>query len=61
MHHYARGQLMQAEASWHKLPLAAFEALIRIPLALAFATLDALARGEVKLSRSEVVRIIEKM
>jgi farnesyl-diphosphate farnesyltransferase len=61
MHHYARGQLMQAEASWHTLPPAAFEALVRIPLVLAFATLDALARGESKLSRSEVLRIVEKM
>jgi farnesyl-diphosphate farnesyltransferase len=61
MHHYALGQLMQAEASWHTLPPAAFEALVRIPLALAFATLDALARGEVKLSRSEVLRILEEL
>jgi farnesyl-diphosphate farnesyltransferase len=59
MHQYARDQLMQAQASWHTLPRAAFEALIQIPLTLALATLDALARGEAKLSRSEVLRILE--
>jgi farnesyl-diphosphate farnesyltransferase len=61
MQQYARGQLMQVEASWHTLPRAAFEALIQIPLMLALATLDALARGEAKLSRSEVLRILEEL
>jgi farnesyl-diphosphate farnesyltransferase len=61
MHQYARRQLMQAEAYALTLPSAPFEALIHIPLTLAKATLDALARGERKLSRSEVLSILERM
>ena len=56
---YALGQLMQAETYALTLPSAPFEALIHIPLALAKATLDALARGETKLSRKEVISILE--
>lgn len=56
---YAWGQLTQAEAYALSLPSAPFEALIQIPLALAKATLDALTRGESRLSRSEVLRIVE--
>jgi farnesyl-diphosphate farnesyltransferase len=58
---YARNQLMQAEAYALTLPSTPFEALIHIPLALAKATLDALARGETKLSRSAVLRILEQI
>ena len=61
MYQYAHSQLMQAEAYALTLPPAPFEALIHIPLALAKATLDALARGETKLSRSEVLRILEQI
>jgi|SRR5947207_747918 len=61
MHQYARGQLMQVEACGHTLPLAAFKGLIQIPLALALGTLDALERGEAKLSRSEVLRIVGEL
>lgn len=61
MHQYALSQLMQAQAYARTLAPAAFEALIRIPLALALATLDALARGETKLSRSAVLRILEEL
>jgi farnesyl-diphosphate farnesyltransferase len=60
MRQYARSQLMQAEAYAITLPSAPFEALIHIPLVLAKATLDALARGETKLSRSEVLSILEQ-
>jgi len=60
MHQYALTQLMQAEAYAQTLSPAAFQALIRIPLALAFATLDALARGETKLSRSAVLHILNE-
>jgi farnesyl-diphosphate farnesyltransferase len=60
MHQYARCQLMQAEAYARTLSPAAFEALIRIPLTLALATLDAMERGETKLSRGEVLRISHK-
>lgn len=58
MHQYARRQLMQAEAYSLTMPPAPFEALIHIPLVLAKATLDALVRGETKLSRSEVLSIV---
>jgi farnesyl-diphosphate farnesyltransferase len=58
---YARSQLMHAEVYALTLPSAPFEALIHIPLALASATLDALARGETKLSRSAVLRILEQI
>ncbi|MFL5591409.1 MAG: squalene/phytoene synthase family protein [Ktedonobacteraceae bacterium] len=58
MRQYAWGQVMQAEVYALTLPSAAFEALIHVPLALAKATLDALERGETKLSRSEVLSIV---
>src|SRR2546429_693941 len=58
---YAWSHLMQTEAYALTLPSAPFEALIHIPLALAKATLDALARGETKLSRGEVLTILEKI
>jgi len=58
---YARSQLMQAETYALTLPSAPFEALIQIPLALAQATLDALARGETGLSRGAVLRIVEQI
>jgi farnesyl-diphosphate farnesyltransferase len=61
MSEYARSQLRQAEAYALTLPSAPFEALIHIPLALAKATLDALARGEIKLSRSAVFSILEQI
>jgi farnesyl-diphosphate farnesyltransferase len=61
MRQYAWGQLMQAEVYALTLPSAPFEALIHIPLVLAEATLDALARGETKLSRSEVLSILEQI
>jgi farnesyl-diphosphate farnesyltransferase len=61
MSDYARCQLMQAEAYAVTLPSAPFEALIHIPLVLAKATLDALARGETKLSRSEVLSLLEQL
>lgn len=61
MDHYARSQLMQAEVYALTLSPAPFEALIHIPLALAKATLDALSRGETKLSRSEVLSIVEQI
>ena len=61
MHCYAWSQLKQAETYAQTLPSAPFEVLIHIPLALAKATLDALARGEAKLSRSGVLSILEGM
>jgi farnesyl-diphosphate farnesyltransferase len=61
MFQYARSQLVQTEAFAITLPSAPFEALIHIPLALAKATLDALARGQTRLGRSEVLRILEQI
>jgi farnesyl-diphosphate farnesyltransferase len=61
MRHYAWRQLIQTEAYARTLPSAPFEALIHIPLALASATLDALARGETKLTRSAVLHIVEQI
>jgi farnesyl-diphosphate farnesyltransferase len=58
MHQYARHKLTQAATYAQTLPAAPFEALIHIPLALATATLDALKRGESKLSRNEVLDIV---
>jgi len=58
---YAWSHLMQTEVYALTLPSAPFEALIHIPLALAKATLDALVRGETKLSRGEVLTILEKI
>lgn len=61
MHQYARSQFLRAEAYALTLPSDPFEMLIHIPLVLAKATLDALARGEAKLSRSEVNFILEQI
>lgn len=61
MRQYACRQLILAEAYALSLPPAPFEALIQIPLALAKATLDVLARGERKLSRSDVLSILEQI
>ncbi len=58
MQQYARSKLARTDTYARTMPTAPFEALIRIPLALATATLDALARGEGKLSRSEVLHIV---
>jgi farnesyl-diphosphate farnesyltransferase len=58
MHQYAWRHLTQAATYARTLPAAPFEALIRIPLALATATLHALEQGESKLSRDEVLQIV---
>ena len=61
MRQYAWSQLVAAEAYARTLPAAPFEALIQLPLALATATLDALARGRSKLSRNEVLHILAQI
>ena len=61
MHQYAWSQLAAAEEYARAIPPAPFEALIHLPLALATATLDALARGESKLSRSDVLHILAQI
>jgi len=57
MHAYARRQLALADAYTNALPPGPALEFCAFPLALAYATLDALERGESKLSRSEVLQI----
>ena len=59
MYHYAYQQLSSAEAYTRTLASDSTMYFIKIPLALAYATLDALKRGEVKLSREAVLQIIQ--
>lgn len=55
---YARRNLMLADAYTKALPLGPALDFCQIPLALAHATLDVLAVGEEKLSRSAVLAVI---
>lgn len=55
---YARRNLALADAYADALPAGPPLDFCTIPLALAYATLDALARGDGKLSRSEVLQIV---
>ena len=59
MYHYAHGQLSSAEAYTRTLVSYSITYFIEIPLALAYATLEALKRGEDKLSREAVLQIIQ--
>lgn len=61
MHQYARHNLVQAEAYANTLPRRPFTYFIRIPLVLAIATLDALERGEAKLSRTAVLKLVHSV
>ncbi len=58
MHEYAYDNLQRAETYSRTLPPGPFAHFIRIPLHLAYETLNALARGESKLSRSAVLQLI---
>jgi farnesyl-diphosphate farnesyltransferase len=58
LHRYARDSLTQVEAYSQTLPRRPFTYFIRIPLVLALATLDALERGESKLSRTAVLQLV---
>ena len=55
---YARECLERAEAYALAVPSRAFSALYQIPLKLAYATLDAIARGEAKLTREAVLALV---
>lgn len=61
MHDYARRNLERAGAYARLLPPAPFSYFIQVPLALASATLDALARGEEKLSREAVHALLRDL
>ena len=60
MHHYAHYHLSLAESYVRTHATNAFSYFIEIPLVLAFATLDALARGETKLSRAAINLLLEQ-
>jgi farnesyl-diphosphate farnesyltransferase len=55
---YARECLQRAEAYALTVPSRAFLAIYQIPLKLAYATLDAIARGEAKLTREAVLALV---
>ncbi len=59
MREYAFHNLTQAEAYTHTLPPGPVAYFMKIPLLLALETLQALARGESKLSRSTVLQLIQ--
>jgi farnesyl-diphosphate farnesyltransferase len=58
MQDYARANLKDFDAYMQDLPATTFSDFIRIPRALAYATLDAIAEGRKKLSRAEVLAIV---
>ncbi len=60
MHMYARRNLALADAYTDALPPGPVLDFCAIPLALAHATLEALSRGGGKLSRSEVLQIVNR-
>jgi farnesyl-diphosphate farnesyltransferase len=60
MHEYARRNLALAEAYTRNLPAGPVLDFCTIPLALAHATIESLARGERKLSRSAVLQVLEQ-
>ena len=55
---YARDCLERAEAYALTVPSRAFLAIYQIPLKLAYGTLDAIARGEAKLTREAVMALV---
>ena len=61
MHAYARRQLAQAQAYVESLPPGPIRDACRIPAALAAASLDALERGERKLSRPAVLAVLARL
>jgi farnesyl-diphosphate farnesyltransferase len=61
MHQYARHNLLHAEEYADTLPRRPFTYFIKIPLVLAVATLDALEKGETKLSRSAVLTLVRSV
>ena len=60
MQAYARQNLAKASAYVEYLPVGPALDFCKTPLVLAYATLDALAEGKIKLERSEVLRILEE-
>jgi len=60
MAEYAGECLAQAEAYMRTAPSRAFHVMYSIPLKLALATLDALRRGEAKLSRAAIMALVQQ-
>ena len=58
MQTYARTNLKEFGDYLQELPATTFSDFVRIPRALAVATLDAIAEGREKLTRSEVLKIV---
>jgi farnesyl-diphosphate farnesyltransferase len=61
MQKYARHNLAMADAYNNSLPAGPALDFCQIPLALAYGTLNALENGKEKLSRSDVVALIEPL
>jgi farnesyl-diphosphate farnesyltransferase len=61
MQEYARRNLALAEAYTKELPAGPALDFCQIPLTLANGTLDALANGKEKLSRSDVLALLEQL
>ncbi|MBC1240447.1 squalene/phytoene synthase family protein [Nostoc sp. 2RC] len=61
MQEYARRNLVLAEAYTKNLPTGPALDFCQIPLTLAHGTLDALANGKEKLSRSDVLALLEQL
>lgn len=61
MQAYARRNLTLADAYTHTLPVGPARNFCQIPLILAHGTLDALAHGREKLSRSDVLTLIQQV
>lgn len=61
MHRYAHRNLALADAYTEALPAGPVMDFCRIPLMLAHGTLDALAKGKEKLSRSDVLALIAQV
>lgn len=61
LHNYARSNLRLADLYIKSLPEGPALDFCQIPLTLAYATLDALSLGKEKLSRSDVLAILEKL
>ncbi|AFY34554.1 squalene/phytoene synthase family protein [Calothrix sp. PCC 7507] len=61
MHEYARRNLLLANAYTNTLPTGPALDFCQIPLTLAHGTLDALANGKEKLSRRDVLALIQQL
>lgn len=58
MQNYARSNLKDFDTYLQELPATTFSDFVRIPRALAYATLDAISAGRKKLTRAEVLKIV---